>query len=276
VFGQRKSSGFTLIELLVVIAIIAILAAILFPVFAQAREAARKSSCQSNLKQIGTAWTMYIQDYDEKMPAGNDTLNTDCNRIAARGVWGGWIGNLLLNYTKNTAIYRCPSKPNIAGVNDGSLNNADQVPACQIVPAPTYWWASYAYNYVGTYTFPARAVGDIPRTAEAVTFWDSVSPWADCNFKSSCGVWGQRDIPAYLVKVGRPLAGGMIAPPANNVNNEAPHSGMLNFLFADGHVKAANWDQIRWGQMDYPNIPDSSPDYNAPFSGPTAAAWPGQ
>ena len=66
--ARMRASGFTLIELLVVIAIIAILAAILFPVFAQAREAARKSSCQSNLKQIANGVMMYSQDYDETMP----------------------------------------------------------------------------------------------------------------------------------------------------------------------------------------------------------------
>src|SRR5881227_1269953 len=64
---MRKTRGFTLIELLVVIAIIAILAAILFPVFAQAREAARKTSCISNLKQLMLGWLMYSQDYDERL-----------------------------------------------------------------------------------------------------------------------------------------------------------------------------------------------------------------
>src|SRR5436853_7431745 len=63
-----RRSGFTLIELLVVIAIIAILAAILFPVFAQARESARITSCLSNMKQIGLSWNMYAQDYDETYP----------------------------------------------------------------------------------------------------------------------------------------------------------------------------------------------------------------
>ncbi|HLJ53881.1 MAG TPA: prepilin-type N-terminal cleavage/methylation domain-containing protein, partial [Chthonomonadaceae bacterium] len=71
----RSCRGFTLIELLVVIAIIAILAAILFPVFARARESARKTSCISNMKQIGLAAKMYINDYDECYPDSRDTWN---------------------------------------------------------------------------------------------------------------------------------------------------------------------------------------------------------
>src|SRR5437588_7739 len=70
----KATRGFTLIELLVVIAIIAILAAILFPVFARARENARRTACISNVKQIGLAWMMYVQDYDETFPPSN-TIN---------------------------------------------------------------------------------------------------------------------------------------------------------------------------------------------------------
>lgn len=97
----KKRVGFTLIELLVVIAIIAILAAILFPVFAQARETARKASCQSNLKQIGNAWMMYTQDNDEK--SNNNTWN------GGNGQLNQIFGQRLQPYLKNYRVLSCPS-----------------------------------------------------------------------------------------------------------------------------------------------------------------------
>ncbi|HIE51339.1 MAG TPA: DUF1559 domain-containing protein, partial [Armatimonadetes bacterium] len=98
-----KRYGFTLIELLVVIAIIAILAAILFPVFAQAREKARTASCQSNLKQIGLAASMYSNDYDEKfVPMWTQSwFQGQSGRV-----W--WMG-LLQPYIKNVQIFGCPT-----------------------------------------------------------------------------------------------------------------------------------------------------------------------
>ena len=107
--GRR---GFTLIELLVVIAIIAILAAILFPVFARARENARKSTCQSNLKQVGIALGMYLQDFDEVLPA------IYCDASGTRVRWHQMIGP----YLKNELVRFCPSHTgrNYADVNQSS------------------------------------------------------------------------------------------------------------------------------------------------------------
>ena len=95
-----KRTGFTLIELLVVIAIIALLAAILFPVFGRARENARKSACSNNLKQLGTSIEMYKQDFDNRFLAGGQA-NTTCPRYR------------LAAYTKNNQLWVCPSDANV-------------------------------------------------------------------------------------------------------------------------------------------------------------------
>jgi len=94
----RYEKGFTLIELLVVIAIIAILAAILFPVFARARESARRTNCLSNLKQLALGSMMYAQDYDEKLPVGATQGNPLLNVVQA-----------LWPYVRNRPIFYCPS-----------------------------------------------------------------------------------------------------------------------------------------------------------------------
>ena len=108
--STRTRSAFTLIELLVVIAIIAILAAILFPVFARARENARRSSCQSNLKQIGLGVIQYVQDYDEKYPIRNHKGNPVLGATAATDATGAWVN--LQPYLKSEQIYQCPSETN--------------------------------------------------------------------------------------------------------------------------------------------------------------------
>ena len=118
----RRTSGFTLIELLVVIAIIAILASILFPVFARARENARRSSCQSNLKQIGLGIQQYLQDFDEKYPANRSTTPPI-----------SWFPDQLQPYLKSQQIFVCPS-----GVDSESWTYSSG--------GPTYR-SHYGYNY---------------------------------------------------------------------------------------------------------------------------------
>lgn len=192
---NRIRRGFTLIELLVVIAIIAILAAILFPVFAQAREAARKTTCISNNKQIGTAVMMYTQDYDEMMvlfyrPAGGPTGG----RI-------GWTG-LVQPYTKNWNMMRCPNQ---------ARTNPD-------VYAPPYdWyanqsvWPGYGLNaeYMnfapdcssfnsGNQSGPPTALAAIPKPADTVMFGGSSLAAGSGAFTGANGLYPEGGGYLYL------------------------------------------------------------------------------
>jgi prepilin-type N-terminal cleavage/methylation domain-containing protein/prepilin-type processing-associated H-X9-DG protein len=134
---SNRKRGFTLIELLVVIAIIAILAAILFPVFAQAREKARQTSCLSNSKQICTSMLMYVQDYDETMPVCVTYPN-----------WGAWP-NLIQPYNKNWDIMFCPS-------------GGKRLQASWDLGPQYHWWANWQYfsQYGFNWDYLNNAKGD--------------------------------------------------------------------------------------------------------------------
>ena len=138
----KSNPAFTLIELLVVIAIIAVLAAILFPVFAQARESARMSACLSNLKQIGTAFALYTQDYDERLPDRKDLKTSLPGGFHPWVGWppsdprGGWAAVTLFPYTKNNAIWSCPS------LRGGTVGEAAQVKQA-IDATPTTFFTNY-------------------------------------------------------------------------------------------------------------------------------------
>ncbi len=126
---MRRRRGFTLIELLVVIAIIAILASILFPVFAQAREKARQSGCMSNLKQIGTALMAYVQDYDEMTPA-DPRLPAPVGTPPPPALPEvTWPMATMQPYLKNVGVLKCPSDP-------GSQTRSDGIPAAKIAGDP--------------------------------------------------------------------------------------------------------------------------------------------
>src|SRR5207244_8021728 len=110
---RSASKGFTLIELLVVIAIIAILAAILFPVFAQAREKGRLAACLSNSRQMGLGLSMYVQDYDETYPPS--AVNVQGSSPPANPAWP----LLIYPYVKNLAVFACPSQLDVDTLKNG-------------------------------------------------------------------------------------------------------------------------------------------------------------
>ena len=140
--------GFTLIELLVVIAIIAILAAILFPVFAKAREKARQSSCLSNIKQIALGVLQYAQDYDERI--------SRCGTLTPRSYWSDYIQP----YLKNTQVMVCPSRANTVAYSQNS--------------AISYWGDTPPGNV--TYPGVGRALGEVQSPAATFLILESINP----------------------------------------------------------------------------------------------------
>jgi len=202
--------GFTLIELLVVIAIIAILAAILFPVFARAREKARQAACQSNLKQLALGVAMYAQDWDE--------LNPGCYRdttAAARGPVSGsstyWYWeDMIYAYVNNDQIYLCPSKRS--------------------------GWTAYAANdwaMNGDHDNPGTALADIPKPAEEIALYDGVH--RTCGRPHGWRIDGNgpnKWCYAY------PAVDETKFPGDNSyAKDRSRHNGGCNYAFVDGHVK---------------------------------------
>ena len=199
--------GFTLIELLVVIAIIAILAAILFPVFARAREKARAISCLSNLKQLGVGIMMYAQDYDECVMPGNLCNNGDHVQH-----WWSDPNGRIQPYVKNTQILVCPSDP--SGIGYGynyNLNNGGDS------------------GTTGCYSAGGRPLAKFTRPADTGVLADAD---VGCRYPGNGGssLWGWH--PA-----GYNMCGGV----------SGRHNDGANITFADGHAKWLNKDKFAPG-----------------------------
>ncbi|MGB9877440.1 MAG: DUF1559 domain-containing protein [bacterium] len=232
-----KRKGFTLIELLVVIAIIAILAAILFPVFSRAREKARQAACISNMKQVGLALMMYVQDWDETYPyltacPAHSNPVTDLPQ------------GLLHPYVKNAAVWDCPSAVHM--LNPIALVAPDRA---QWDPNWNSWflppdfaghWITIGVNEVlipnlacdwsGGNWGPVVKMSEVRVPAEIIAF-------ADSQTNATCG--GNR-IPFPNVC----QAACHDDPDHRSVSRHTRHSEGSNIVFADGHAKWLKWDVV--------------------------------
>jgi prepilin-type N-terminal cleavage/methylation domain-containing protein/prepilin-type processing-associated H-X9-DG protein len=207
--GNKRSiqGGFTLIELLVVIAIIAILAAILFPVFAQAREKARSISCLSNCKQSATAFYMYVQDYDET-----------CLTLGEDKDW--W--SLIYPYTKNLQLYICPDRSDAGSETSLGLTIAPKLPGYGYNWGPIGWRGGGLLgdqqadpNSPGNNYIPGVSLAQITNPAQTYAFGDTY------------------DTPRQTLGIGFSLCTYNGTSTSN-----LRHGARFNYAFCDGHAKS--------------------------------------
>jgi prepilin-type N-terminal cleavage/methylation domain-containing protein len=255
--------AFTLIELLVVIAIIAILAAILFPVFAQARERARAVACLSNCRQIGLGLMMYVQDYDETYPVAFPDYGAPIN--------GGGTGvvpleSMIEPYTKSVDIWKCPSGKNAstgwgagdffdgryagAGAKTRSYNYVGQINTVQAGNTTDgntgmSGWGGNAAS-LGALDAPAETIPIVENNGGGAANGDGNT--GDVNYGSP---WGSLFTGCDTYKIAGRKAGEDAATSGGcdaNYANAAQSKGHFDkgtYVFADGHAKALSWGQVR-------------------------------
>lgn len=262
---RQGKMAFTLIELLVVIAIIAILAAILFPVFASAREKARSIACLSNTKQLALGELQYNQDYDEKYTPG-------CNPY---GLGQGWAGQLY-PYVKSAAVFRCPDEattlpgtpvsfcynrncsqynPNGNTAADGSVLASFTSPAKTVLLCEVVHSGYYDITIGETQTVPAGRSNPDDFQPDGLDGWSGGSP-------SGCGLGSQYDIMGYNTAFGSNNNGQQVQYATGYLRNSCGvtynmftgptgrHTNGSNYVMADGHAKWFLGSAVSGG---YPN-----------------------
>ena len=203
----RPASGFTLIELLVVIAIIALLAAILFPVFAQARENARRTACLSNMKQVGLGMLQYLQDADDIYPPHYNGTQK-------------WP-QMMDPYVRSNQVYNCPDRPIFPYLGD--YDTAGGIP--------------YGMNYwLNRYYFPTLVVASITRPSQTVWIAEINGEPAGSDLTM---VTQYQSYPPYYGAVEYPTSTsyGIYVTPETSGRLATRHDGGLNVIWADGHAK---------------------------------------
>jgi len=229
----QRSRGFTLIELLVVISIIAILAAILFPVFARARENARRASCSSNLKQIGLGILQYAQDFDEKLPL-QGLAQVNCYALGpgatcGNGITGGsdfsWIWGIQ-PYVRSWQLFRCPSAV------DSTTNQLGYGPRAPFGSSNN----SYLVNgVIVSFPWKVRALASIGSPSTLIWCHEDSSASHQCFARPEPnGSSSSNNYDTWLNNAIRP----------GFIGYNWTHFGGGNLLFCDGHVKWKRQIQI--------------------------------
>jgi len=244
-----RRRGFTLIELLVVIAIIAILAAILFPVFAQAREKARQTGCISNCKQIGTAVMLYVQDYDEVFPM-SDNFAIIIRGSPVQGGYQYW-GDAIAPYVRNGGQSNHPTL-------QGGTGNYGPYQRC---PSAQQMWTGYAYNIMLGYypngqlgsvsSAPERngvSLASLTRPADLICVLDNQPMYSwlrnnlgrtDANSQIIHYRWfPTSSVQTCMTNYNWPDSQALAGPPrGGEMVPSARHNGGINSVYCDGHAK---------------------------------------
>lgn len=239
----KRRRGFTLIELLIVISIIALLAAILFPVFSRAREAARRSSCASNLKQMALGMTQYLQDYDERFPEDRTTMYFDkatqgalssCSSSSAACVRWYWP-DLIYPYVKNAQVFNDPVRANTYFDNCKFYDDT----ACSL---PTNYPKSWIYQGPFQSTLKHDDTVRSDRDGIGYGFAQLLADGADSSVPR---LIAEVAYPSEHLMFAESIKYNVVVPEDAGCGRAVPrHFNGINVAFVDGHVKWSKWDSF--------------------------------